>query len=108
MGWLTAILFGFLPPASAARPTPMRDGVIASCADFVRITDAVFTGRTGAWFAVHGERDYLGGETFGPNALSISAVVALGLGIAAILRLDAAIEAELRPTDDERQWTSVI
>ncbi len=41
-------------------------------------------------------------------ALSISAVVALGLGIAAILRLDAAIEAELRTTDDERQWTSVI
>ncbi len=74
MGWLTAILFGFLPPASAARPTPMRDGVTASCADFVRITDAVFTGRTGAWFAVHGERDYLGGETFGPNALSIGGV----------------------------------
>ncbi len=41
-------------------------------------------------------------------ALSIGTVAALGLGIAAILRLDAAVEAELRPTDDERRWTSVI
>ena len=41
-------------------------------------------------------------------ALSIGAVAALGLGIAAILALDAAIEAELRLGDDERQWTSVI
>ena len=74
MGWLMAVLFGFLLPASAARPAPVRDGVIASCADFVRVTDAVFTGRTGAWFAAHGERDYLGGETFGPKALSIGGV----------------------------------
>ncbi len=41
-------------------------------------------------------------------ALSMGAVAALGLGIAAIFRLDAAVEAELRLTDAERQWTSVI
>ncbi len=74
MAWLTSILLWFLLPASAARPAPGRDGVTASCADFVRVTDAVFTGRTGAWFAAHGERDYLGGETFGPKALSIGGV----------------------------------
>ncbi len=74
MGWLTTVLFGLLLPASAARPAPAPSGVVASCGDFVRVTDAVFTGRAGAWFGAHGERDYLGGETFGPRALFIGGV----------------------------------
>ena len=75
MGWLLSVLFGMLLPASVARAAPAPgDGVTASCSDFVRVTDAVFTGRTGAWFEAHGERDYLGGATFGPRALSIRGV----------------------------------
>ena len=78
MGWLLSTVFGLsLLPAFGARylPAPAAaDGVTASCDDFVRITDAVFTGRTGAWFGVSGTRDYLGGDTFGPNALSIGGV----------------------------------
>ena len=78
MGWLLSVLFGlFLLPVFGARPLPApaaADGVTASCDDFVRVTDAVFTGRTGAWFGAGGTRDYLGGDTFGPNALSIGGV----------------------------------
>ncbi len=75
MGWLSSVLFGLLLPASVARATPLPDdGVTVSCSDFVRVTDAVFTGRTGTWFEAHGERDYLGGATFGPRALSIRGV----------------------------------
>ena len=75
MGWLSSVLFGMLLPASVAHAAPAPDdGVTASCSDFVRVTDAVFTGRTGAWFEAHGERDYLGGATFGPKALSIRGV----------------------------------
>ena len=74
MGWLPA-LFGLLLPASAAHAAPAaNDGVTVSCSDFVRVTDSVFTGRTGAWFEAHGERDYLGGATFGPGALFIRGV----------------------------------
>ena len=77
MGWLPSILFGLCLPTLCTRPTPARnthDGVTASCDDFVHVTDAVFTGRTGAWFGTGGLRDYLGGDTFGPNALSIGGV----------------------------------
>ena len=78
MGWSLSGLFGlFLLPAFGARHLPApaaTGGVTASCDDFVRVTDAVFTGRTGAWFSVGGTRDYLGGDTFGPNALSIGGV----------------------------------
>ena len=75
MGWLSSVLLGILLPASVARPVPVpSDGVSVSCEDFVRVTGAVYTGRTGAWFGVHGERDYLGGETFGPRALSIGGI----------------------------------
>ncbi len=78
MDWSLPGLFGlFLLPAFAAHhpPAPVAaDGVTASCDDFVRVTDAVFTGRTGAWFGARGARYYLGGETFGPNALSIGGV----------------------------------
>ncbi len=73
-GWLTSVLFGLLLHSFAARPVPPGVGVTASCTDFVRVADAVFTGRTGAWFGAHGGRDYLGGETFGPRALSIGGV----------------------------------
>ncbi len=78
MGWSLSTLFGFLllsPFGARHVPAPIVvDGVTASCEDFVRVTDAVFTGRTGAWFGVGGTRDYLGGDTFGPNALSIDGV----------------------------------
>ena len=78
MGWSLSVLFGFfLLPAFGARHVPApaaADGVTASCDDFVRVTNAVFTGRTGAWFGVRGTRDYLGGDTFGPNARSIGGV----------------------------------
>ena len=74
MGWLS-VLFGLLLPASVARAAPAPSGgVTVSCSDFVRVTDTVFTGRTGAWFEAHGERDYLGDATFGPRVLSIRGV----------------------------------
>ena len=40
--------------------------------------------------------------------LSIGGLAALALGVAAILYLDGMVEAELRLTEDERRWTSVI
>lgn len=50
------------------------DGIIASCQDFVEITNGIFTGREGAYFIVHGVSAYLGGGTFGPKALNIGGV----------------------------------
>ncbi len=40
--------------------------------------------------------------------LSIGGLALLGLGLAAVLYLDGVVEAELRVTEDERRWTSVI
>ena len=76
MGWSPSVLFGFLLPAFGARHVPVPiagDGVTASCDDVVRVTDAVFTGRTGASPGAGGTRDCLGNDTFGPDALLVGA-----------------------------------
>lgn len=80
MGWLyTGFLAFALGTAAQATPDPHvhpthPDEVVANCDDFVEIADAVFTGRTGAWFGAGRTRAYLGGDTFGPNALTIGGI----------------------------------
>lgn len=83
MVWFLSSLLAFFlatsPGGASTHPDlPKRltapDGVTATCDDFVKVTDDVFTGRTGAYFTAGGTREYLGGDTFGPNALRIGGV----------------------------------
>ena len=78
MDWSLPGLFGlFLLPAFAAHHPPApaaADGVTASCEDFVRVTDAGIHRPDRRLVCARGARYYLGGETFGPNALSIGGV----------------------------------
>ena len=61
-------------PAGPSGIQPKPDGVVANCDDYVKVTDQVFTGRTGATFSAGGVQDYLGGDTFGPKVLDIGGV----------------------------------
>ena len=74
MGWLQSALVGLFLVAAPTRPAPVRDAVQADCADFVRIRDTVFTGRSGAWFVAAGVRASLGGAPVGPTVLAIGGV----------------------------------
>ena len=72
-----ALLTGTNVQAAPAKPPVVQskpDGVVASCDDYVEVTDQVFTGRTGATFSAGGVKDYLGGDTFGPKVLDIGGV----------------------------------
>lgn len=72
-----AMMTGTGGQASPAQPASVQakpDGVVASCDDYVKVTDQVFTGRTGATFSAGGVKDYLGGDTFGPKVLDIGGV----------------------------------
>lgn len=79
MGWLhnglLALSLVSQPPVAPPSSHQMApDGVSADCDDFVKVTDDVFTGRTGAMFGAGGVRDDLSGDTFGPQALAIGGV----------------------------------
>lgn len=77
MGWFQTCLVALAlvartgAQAAPVEAPPRPDGVVASCDDFVRITEVVFTGRTGATFRAGGTEEYLGGDTFGPRVLNI-------------------------------------